>query len=352
MSFRPALLVGAGFLLAACRPPAELPEWEAANAVRPLPAPPLGLGTRLEDLPEPPDPARVRLGRWLFFDPRLSADGTVSCATCHRPEHGYSEPTPVATGVGGRLGRRKAPPIRNLAFAVYPQFFWDGRAASLEEQALGPLTSPVEMANADAEEVAARVRAVAGYAPYFAECFGDSRVTAGRIVDAIADYERTLLAGGSDWDRWQAGDQGSVSSEARRGSELFFGEAGCVACHLGDSFTDGRFHVLGHGWDEDAGAYADRGRAEVTGRPEDEGAFKTPTLRDVALRAPYLHDGSASTLREVVELYERGGGPGPNHSELLRPLELSDAERDALVAFLEALTSRPPPEAGPASFPR
>jgi cytochrome c peroxidase len=309
------------------------------------------LGRELSELSAPPTPERVRLGRWLFHDPRLSADGSVSCSSCHRSEHGFSEPTAVSTGVGGGTGRRKAPPILNAAFAVYPAFFHDGRAASLEEQALGPMVSDVEMGNPDHDAIVARLVADGGYAPYFEEAFGDGEITIERVTRAIADYERTRLSGNSPWDRWQAGDHAAASDEVKLGSRLFFGKAGCVTCHLGDSFSDWRFHATGVGWDATSGSYSDRGRAGITGASGDEGAFKTPTLRDVARRAPYMHDGSLETLDEVVEFYDRGAAEGAPVSALVQPLGLSRAEKSALVAFLEALDGEGYQDSGPALFP-
>lgn len=346
-----ASLLALCLLLAACGPDSRLPAWEAENPIRPIPASPLGLGEELAGLSEAPTPERVRLGRWLFHDPRLSSDGSVSCSTCHRSDHGFSEPAPVSTGVGGARGKRKAPPILNAAFAVFPVFFHDGRAGSLEEQALGPMVSELEMGNADHDRVVERLRGDGAYAPYFAEAFGDEEITIGRVTHAIADYERTLLSGNSAWDRWQAGDPAAVSADVKLGSELFFGKARCVTCHLGDSLTDWRFHATGVGWDAAEGRFRDRGRAAVTGEAGDEGAFKTPTLRDVARRAPYMHDGSVATLIDVVELYDRGGVAGAPVSPLIEALGLSEQERTALVAFLQALNGEGHQDPGPSAFP-
>ena len=343
----PAVPIGAFLLLASCGPSA----WEAANPLRPLPSSPLGIGQELVDLPQPPTPERVRLGRWLFHDTRLSSDGTVSCSTCHRSEFGFSEPTPVSTGVDGGRGKRKAPPIINTAFAVFPVFFRDGRAASLEDQAGGPMVTALEMGNESHEQIVERLRGEGGYAPFFARAFGDESITLERITHAIADYERTLVSGNSPWDRWQAGDETAVSASAKLGSELFFGKARCVTCHLGDSFSDWRFHATGVGWSAESGLFADRGRGAITGDPGDEGAFKTPTLRDVARRAPYMHDGSVATLREVVGLYDLGGVEGAPIASLVQPLGLSEEEKSALVAFLRTLDGEGYQDSGPSSFP-
>jgi cytochrome c peroxidase len=331
---------------------APSPEWEVANPLLPLPKPPLGIESTFESLPDPPSPARVRLGRWLFYDPRLSADGRVSCATCHRPDQGFSEVERVSTGVHGQHGTRKAPAILNLAWQVYPHFFWDGRADSLESQALGPISNPVEM-GISPQQMVGILEGITAYRPYFAQAFGDAAITVERVVKAIADYERTRLAGNSAWDRWRRnGDEGAVTSQVKRGHELFFGRAACNQCHLGESLTDSLFHNLGVGWDPATSTFADEGRYAVTRNDVDRGAFKTPTLRDVSRHAPYLHDGSSKTLRDVVLLYNRGGNKNPWLSPKAQPLGLADADIDALVAFMKALDSDLPVEGHLTSFPR
>ena len=309
---------------------------EAANPLRPLPTPPLGIA-RLSDLPQPPTPERVRLGRWLFYDTRLSADGTVSCATCHIPERAFSNATRVAAGIGGRAGVRKTPSFVNTAHAFrLNRFGWDGRAASLEEQSLLPVANQVEMGSAVSHMVVTLSR-ITGYAPYFQESFGDRTITSRRVASALADYQRTRLSGNSAWDRWERGDADALSPLARRGWDLFTGEAHCSRCHFGPNFSDGAFHNLGVGWDAAAERYSDEGRAAVTARPGDRGAFKTPTLRDVARHPPYMHDGSLPTLRDVILFYDRGGIRNPYLDTQVRPLHLSAADIDALVTFLEAL---------------
>ena len=330
----------------------DAPEWERQVPLAALPGPTLGVDLPLSTLTDPPTPARVRLGRWLFYDTRLSADQQVSCGTCHRPEEAYANRTRVATGVFGRLGTRKVPVILNQAAVLGPHFFRDGRAASLEEQAMGPFTRANEMGMAR-EQLVAAVARIPGYRRAFAQAFGDEQVTEARIAKAVADFERTLVAGNSAWDRWRADPaKVPVAPTVRAGDELFFGRAACSHCHVGQSFTDGRFHNLGVGWDPVAGRFADEGRGAITGRPEDRGAFKTPTLRDVALHPPYMHDGSLGTLRDVVEFYNRGGTPNPALSTQVVPLGLSPAEIDALVAFLEALTSDVPRAEAPPAFPQ
>lgn len=337
---------------AACggRPAAPAP-WEAANPLSPVPDPPLGLEMYFSEL-ERPDPAQIRLGRWLFFDRRLSVDGTVACATCHRPEHAFSEPQAVSIGINGQKGVRKAPSFVNQAVTLFPHFFWDGRAASLEEQALGPIENPVEMGNT-AEAMVAALRGIPGYAPYFAEAFGTPDITRERVAAAIAAYERTRMSGNSPMDRWRLNrDAAAVPDAAKRGYDLFFDKARCSQCHVGSTFTDSRFHNVGVGWDARTGRFADDGRSLVTGLPADRGAFKTPTLRDVTRHPPYMHDGSMATLREVVEHYSRGGVPNPFLSPKIEPLGLTPAEVDALVSFLESLEGEGYQDQAPAAFPR
>jgi cytochrome c peroxidase len=357
-----ALAVAVALAAAGCAPrPADVPAWEAANPVKPLPTPPLGADVSFDQLKTPPTPERVRLGRWLFYDTRLSADGTVSCATCHQPEHAFSQPTAVSTGIRGQKGTRKAPTFINEAASLFPHFFWDGRAASLEDQALGPVANPIEMGNTH-EAMVSSIRAVPGYAKYFLEAFGTNEISKERIAQAIADYERTRLSGNSPYDRWRRlRDPEAVSAQVKLGHELFFGKAACVQCHVGSRFTDNSFHNIGIGWNEKTKTFSDEGRYTITKGTIDEkfgdsdrGAFKTPTLREVSKRAPYMHDGSVATLREVVEYYNRGGNRNP-YMDLkmpVNPLGLTEAEIDALVAMMNALEGEGYADTAPASFPK
>lgn len=327
------------------------PAWEAANPVKPLPEPPLGIDSNFSDLERPPTPERVRLGRWLFFDKRLSSDNTISCATCHRPEHAFSEPTPVSTGINGQKGTRKSPSFVNQAWTLYPHFFWDGRAASLEEQALGPVANPIEMGNTH-EAMISTIEKIEGYKPYFEQAFGSAEITKERIAHAIADYERTRLSGNSPYDRWRKQrDESAVSGAVKQGHELFFGKAQCNQCHLGQNFTDSKFHNLGIGWQPADGSFKDEGRYAVSGKDEDKGAFKTPTLRDVTKHAPYMHDGSLETLRDVVVHYNIGGIPNPHLSPKIQKLNLTEEEIDALVEFMKALDGEGYLDAPPSAFP-
>ncbi len=345
--------------LVACGPSRS--QLESDNPVRPNAPPPFGMEEFFKDLPHQPVPTRVRLGRWLFFDQRLSADATLSCASCHRPEYAFSERTAVSTGIGGRTGTRKASSLVNLAArTVLPDipedrdqtFFWDGRASSLEHQALVPIADAKEM-GLDHRSLVDRFSGIAGYRPYFEEAFGANAVTQENIAAALSDYVRTRMSGNSPYDRWSyAGDGGAISDEAKRGSEIFFFTGRCAGCHAGFNFSDGRFYSTGVGWDEATRTYKDEGRFAISHRERDRGAFKTPALRDVAKHAPYMHDGSLGTLRDVVEFYNRGGIRSPNLSARIRPIGLSPREIDALVAFLETLSGEGYQDQSPRYFPR
>lgn len=343
-------------MVVACR--TAPPAWEAANPIRPLPAGPLGTEIDLKTLPEAPTPERVRLGRWLFYDKRLSGDNTIACANCHRPEHAFSEPTPVSSGVKNQRGGRKAPSFVNQAVTIYPHFFWDGRASSLEDQALGPIANPIEMGNTHHAMVETLSR-ISGYAPYFREAFGTPEITKERVAKAIADYERTRMSGNSPWDRWRSNrDDTAVSAQVKQGHDLFQGKANCAQCHLSNNFTDGQFHNLGVGWMASTKTFKDEGRWAISkdlgevGQAGDRGAFKTPTLREVTKHAPYMHDGSIPTLREVVEFYNRGGEKNPWLDPKIKPLNLTEAEIDALVALMQALEGEGYQDTPPASFPQ
>lgn len=331
---------------------------DLVNPVRPIPDVIVGFDVPLSSMPGAPDPEKARLGRWLFFDTRLSADGTISCATCHVPEFGFSEPTPVSTGIRGQKGGRKAPSFLNAVFAFYPETFWDGRAASLEEQAKGPIENPIEMGTTHAAVVKSIARAE-DYGPFFTRAFGDAEVNIDRIAEAIAHYERTRVSGNSRYDRWRDLDDEDdaelwaelLTEEERLGEELFFGKAACATCHTGTAFTDSRYHNLGVGYDAETGELADMGRFVVSGEEVDKGAFKTPGLREVTKRAPFMHDGSVATLREVMQLYNKGGDANPWLSPKMKPLELSEAEIDALVAFMFAIEGEGYMDSAPARFP-
>jgi cytochrome c peroxidase len=296
---------------------------------------PLGLQAESAYVPEsnPMNDDKIALGKLLYFDQRLSKDRTLSCASCHNPFHGFADPSRTSLGVGRQFGARNSPTVLNRLFSRAQ--FWDGRAQDLEEQAHGPLTNPVEMAMGSHDDVVARVKEVAGYPPLFAKAFGDPAVTMPRIAQAIAAYERTVVTGDSPYDRYLAGDKSAMSEAQLRGMGTFFGRGRCVICHSGFNFTDEKFHNLGVGMNLEK---PDLGRFVVTNVEGDKGAFKTPTLRNIVLTAPYMHDGSEGTLEEVVEFYDRGGNRNPWLSKDIQPLGLSPSEKRDLVAFMEALT--------------
>ena len=213
------------------------------------------------------------------------------------------------------------------------------------------MANPIEMANTH-EKVMVTISGITGYRQVFREVYGDDKVDLDRIVEAIAAYEATRLSGNSAFDRYEAGDKAALSAEAKLGRELFFGKAECSQCHVGWNFTDSKFHNLGIGWDSLKKQFADVGRSKISGKREDTGAFKTPTLRDVSKHAPYMHDGSVPTLREIVEHYNKGGIPNPWLSSSIKKLNLSSAEVEALLAFLQALDGEGYQDTAPKSFPQ
>lgn len=289
-------------------------------------------------MPHPPDglPEKdvVALGRLLFFDPVLSRDSSVACVSCHQPDRAFADDRPVSVGVFGRRGTRNVPAIVNRGWGR--AFFWDGRIESLEEQVLQPILASVEM-DMTVEEVVARLRADPAYRRRFRTALGGD-VDGDGVARALADYVRSIRAGDSPFDRAMDGKDDALTALERRGLELFQGRARCARCHTGPLLTDESFHNTGVAWV--SGEPADSGRALVTGRASDVGAFKTPTLREVPLTAPYMHDGSLATLEEVVDFYDRGGHPNPHLDDLVRALGLDDADKRALLAFLRALRGR------------
>jgi cytochrome c peroxidase len=275
--------------------------------------------------------AKIRLGQRLFSDPILSADGKIACATCHQPDHGFASPLRVATGISGRQGRRNVPSLFNRGYGRY--FFWDGRATTLEEQAVGPLTSTLEMGGT-VDAILKRLQARDDYRRSFQEAFSGA-ITKDTLVRALAAYERTLLLGDSRVDRFRAGAVDALNEHERHGLWLYESRGGCWRCHSGPNFTDEEFHNTGIGWNAKP---ADWGRYEATGKDADRGRFKTPGLRGLTRTAPYMHDGSLESLEDVVSFYNRGGNANPNLDPAVKPLELSEQERQDLVAFLRALS--------------
>ncbi|TWT30452.1 Cytochrome c551 peroxidase precursor [Posidoniimonas corsicana] len=354
---------------------AELADWLADPAShRPLdPRLPLGLAAGQASIKgldaNPLTRAKIELGRQLYFDTRLSKDDSVSCASCHSPEHGYAADTRFGVGIEGLEGERNSPTAANRILS--DKQFWDGRAATLEEQAVGPIANPIEMGNTH-DACAMCVTGVAGYRMQFERIFPDG-VTIDNIGRALASFERAVVTGASPWDHYAAfrdfeknfeeeleepeffaedepelyqeylelkrrADANPISESAKRGGELFFSDAsGCTQCHVGPNFTDELYHNLGVGMDR-PDEQIDWGRSAVTNQPSDRGAFKTPTLRNVAQTAPYMHDGSQATLEEVVDWYADGGHKNPHLSDKMKPLKLTDQQKADLVAFMKALT--------------
>jgi len=295
--------------------------------------------TPLPPMPVPADnpqtDAKVRLGKALYFEPRLSADGTISCATCHSPQKAWANHDPTDTGIGGQVGGRNSGTVLDSGYMKFQ--FWDGRAASLEEQALGPIHNPIEMGET-LENVVRKLDAIPWYREQFQAVFGTDVTTDG-IAKAIASFERTVVSGPSPYDRYLGGETGAMSASAVRGMKIFNGKGHCTPCHSGPAFSDQSFHNLGVGMDAKE---PDLGRENFTKAPADRGKFKTPGLRNVALTYPYLHTGAEKTLLDVVELYNRGGVANSNLDPLMLPLRLTKQEKQDLVAFLEALTGTLP----------
>ncbi len=298
---------------------------------------------RLPEVPVPADnpqtQAKVSLGHKLAFDHRLSKNDSMSCAGCHLPFAGGGGHTARAFGHGGELGRW-APSWVNAAY--YTSQFWDGRAASLEEQTgalpghMGPISAPVEMAG-DVEAVVRRLTAIPAYRRAFEAAFGEEGVTRENIAKAIAAFERTLVATESPFQRYVRGEADAISNAAKRGFELFRGKALCTACHTPPLLTDNAFHNIGV---PQVGPLAeDLGRYEVTGKESDKRAFKTPSLYNSASFLYFMHDGAFSSMAEVIDHYDKGGNPDdPLQDLLMRPLKLTEAEKADLIAFLETLT--------------
>ena len=311
---------------------------------------PLGLPRAETPSDNQPTVETVALGRKLFYETKLSADGTVACASCHDPASGFADPRRVSVGVGGKLGTRNAPTILNAAYS--PVQFWDGRAKTLEEQAGGPIENPVEM-NMPHDACVAKLGSNSTYVKLFEAAFGPGPISMEMVGKAIASFERTLLSGNSPFDRYFfGGDLKAISPAAIRGLEIFNNakKGNCSVCHkIGEQnapFTDGKFHNIGVGIGTD-GELTDLGRYEQTKDERDKGAFKTPTLRNIAQTGPYMHDGKQATLKEVVDFYVGGGTSNQYLDKEIKELKLSGQERADLVAFMETLTGEMPANSGP-----
>jgi cytochrome c peroxidase len=312
--------------------------------------------------------AKIELGRQLYFDPRLSVDSSISCASCHHPDSGYARETQFGVGIQSLTGNRNSPTSFNRILSRAQ--FWDGRAATLEDQAIGPIANPIEMGFTH-DSCIARLQEVEGYRLQFESVFPKEGFTIATVGKAIASFERAIVTGPSPADYYeplrtfenqfrevladvktfaqedpdsydlyrelkQASDAHPISDAAKRGRELFFSEkGGCTACHVGANFTDEQYHNLGIGMNA---PHPDLGRYEQTRDDKDRGAFKTPTVRNVALTGPYMHDGSLKTLEEVVEWYDKGGHPNPWLSDKVKKLNLTQQEKSDLVAYMQALT--------------
>ncbi len=290
---------------------------------------PLGLQETAAYVPadNPLTPDKIALGKQLFWDTRWSRNGTIACVTCHDPKHGWADARRVSLRFDGTPTPRHSPTLVNRLFSDIQQ--WAGTRTSLEDQA-------IKASDQTPERLVKNLGPIVGYQQQFQKVFGTG-VTPDGVAKAIAAYERTILSGNSPYDRFRAGDANALSAAAKRGLALFEGKGKCVQCHAGFNFTDESYHNIGVGMDK---PNPDLGRFTVTKREEHRGAFKTPTLRDVAPRPPYMHDGSEATLKSVIAFYNRGGVPNPQLSGVITPLGLSESEQADLVAFLEALTGQ------------
>ena len=329
-----------GFLalvLVSCAGPTD----DTGGAAEPVVDPPLSM---LPDMAIPPDnpitPEKVELGKQLFFDTRLSTGGEFSCETCHLPEMGWTDALVLSTNAAGNVNSRHTPTLYNVGY--YTEWYWDGRMPTLEDQILAAWRGQVA---AEPDEIAQQIAQIPGYAEQF-ETAMDTEVTADAIVKALATFVRSLEADDAPWDRYEFGDDTAVSAEAKIGFDVFSEEdkANCTLCHLPPLYTDGLYHNVGIGFDQDE---PDLGRGAFLARQENppeetetlQGAFKTPTLRNITETAPYFHDGSSATLEEAVDYILSGGHPNEYTDERLQPREITDEEKAALIEFMRALTS-------------
>ena len=339
-----SLLAGA-MLLQSQAPQITLPIGKPVQIRTPLGLPPVPIPAD-----NPPTAETIALGRRLYYDPILSLDQTVSCATCHDPRYGFADPNPVSEGVGKKTGTRNSPPVLNAAY--FDVQFWDGRSPSLEKQAEGPVQNPVEMANTLAT-VEQRLNADPSYKKAFADAWGDRPITYEMVEKSIATFERTVIAGDSPFDRWKYGhEKNALNQSAKRGFLVFTStkKGNCAACHtVGEKyslFTDNQFHNVGIG--VDMGQFTDVGLFAVTNHETDKAKFKTPSLRNIAQTAPYMSDGSLKDLKQVIDFYIGAGNSNPNLDKKIHVLDfLSGQERADLLEFLQSLTGEAPVNAGP-----
>jgi cytochrome c peroxidase len=337
-----------------------LVSWPAQAAEVPSPAEVKAAIGHLGPTPVPVDnpltPQKAALGKALFEDTKLSGDGSLSCQSCHLPDHGFAVPQALGPAYPSQAERRNSPTLVNVAYAA--PLIWDGRAGSLDKQALGPIQNILHM-NANLDLLIEQLKQDPEYRRAFREAFGDDAITGERIGQALGSYERTLVFENSPLDRYMDGDESALNASQKRGLTLFMGKAGCLSCHGGPTMSDNAFHNLAVPEDnlrqpevfaalrfdakrmeykDWANLDRDPGRALVTKKPEDFGRFRTMGLRNVAHTGPYMHNGAIETLKEVVEFYNRGGGSGTATSRELKPLGLTGEEVADLVAFLEATT--------------
>ena len=330
---RPATRTSAEGAFDATQPSAQ----SASSATTEVSDVPLGLPPLRVPADNPMTPEKIALGKMLYFDKRLSKDGTISCATCHDPEMAWTEHRPTSEGIGGQVGGANSPTVINAAYAK--EQFWDGRAATLEEQALGPIENPIEMGH-DLDVLVKELAQIPEYRDGFQKAFGTG-VTKEGIAKAIASFERKVLGGNSPYDRAEAGDKDAMTPAQSRGAELF-ADLNCGTCHAPPLFSNYRYYNAGIGMDKPE---PDPGRKSVTGKDGDLGKFRVPPLREVANTAPYFHDGSVATLEEAVGLMAAGGKDNPNLSGMLKALreeEITQPQQKDIVEFLKALSGEYP----------
>jgi cytochrome c peroxidase len=314
----------------------------------------IGVPLGLPPVPIPPDnpptTGSIALGRQLFYDTRLSKDNSLSCSSCHHPQYGFTDARELSTGVGGTLGLRHAPTLVNVAYA--PVLFWDGRAKSLEAQVGGPIADAREM-NQTHDASVAKLEGDPSYKAMFRRAFGTDDITMERVENALASFERTILSGNSAFDQYEYQHKKDALSPAQiRGLAVFKdpGKGNCASCHtIGRSyalFTDGEFHNTGEGVGDNE-EFSDLGRFGVTKLDADRGEFKTPTLRNVAMTGPYMHDGKLKTLKDVVDFYAGRGNSNPYLDKRISNIELSGQDRSDLVEFMKSLTGEMPSNVGP-----
>jgi cytochrome c peroxidase len=344
--------VGGSLLLAALASVCGCNQGSSARPTGPAVAivPPLGLPPVPIPVDNPPTASAIVLGRRLFYDANLSKDKSISCSSCHDPQRGFADPRERSIGVGGATGLRHAPSLLNAAYL--PLLFWDGRARSLEAQVGVPMADPLEMNQAH-EAAVAKLRRDPSYKTLFRNAFGSDEITMKRVENALASFERTLLSGNSAFDRYEyQGRKEALSAAQIRGLAAFEDplRGNCASCHtIGPKyalFTDGEFHNTGEGVGDNEEPI-DPGRYRVTGLDKDRGSFLTPSLRDVALTAPYMHDGKLKTLKDVVDFYAGNGNSNPYLDDRIARIELTGQERSDLVEFLKSLTGEMPSNAEP-----